>query len=276
MIKYKDLKEYLNNKFYDEIFTSCDEFLKYNIKDLYLFSNNIPNPFKSTLDDVKITSLYSERKSDNNIIIKAIVLLNIIIKGKINRRKYVDNEEELIYRYVEILISTDFEKTFKNFKVTKVNPIADKTKYDSLNSLSNSFVPYMEEKHLDDYANLFLKELYPNALKQATKLPVEDIANKLGLNVKYLNLEDDIFGKIYFINNYENKINAKTILIDTNKSFINGIGNTKNTIIHECVHWFYHRNFFYLQHLLDPSISCITCSQVESKTHQEKMRNDLM
>lgn len=48
----------------------------------------------------------------------------------------------------------------------------------------------MEEKHLDIYAERFLKAVYSDALNVPMVLPVEEVARKLELTIEYANLEE--------------------------------------------------------------------------------------
>ena len=276
MAKYSNLIDYLNGEFYDNIFLSCSKYFNLHAEEFNLHSNYVTVPFKKNVTDIKVTSLYSENAENQYIIIKAIVMLEITIKGKTYGKKYSDVDCERVNEYVEVIIKTKFETKFEDFKVIKVNHIDDKSRYNAVGSSTKNLVPYMEESKLDIYAEKFLKELYPQALYKPTELPVIEIAKKLNLDIKYKKLDDDLFGQIYFLDDENYNIKAKTVFIDTEKSFINGIGNTKNTIIHECVHYYYHRRFFALQHLLDNSKSSIYCVNVESDSHNnEKYSEDL-
>ncbi len=274
MAKYKDLKDYLYSNYYDEIFYKCKKYFDSNKYMFSLYSTNIPNPFKSDIDDLTITSLYSEDAEQSYIKIKAIVRLDVFIKGKTNRNKYSDIEEECLYRYVEVIIKTKFETSFEDLRIIEINHIDEKSRFNFLNSSTKNLVPYMQEKDLDSYAEKFLQAIYPNALKKPMKLPINKILERLGLTIKFGNLPDDVFGRIYFLDDEQESIFAKTIVVDKTKFFINGLESTKNTVIHECVHWFYHRRFFALQHLLDASLSSITCTQVESREHYSSKYTD--
>lgn len=101
-----------------------------------------------------------------------------------------------------------------------------------------NLIPYINTESLDDYASKFLLEIYPKAYNTPAPLPVEMIAERLGLKIVYNNEKAD--GAIYFENDphIEISLNSKK-------------GRINNTIIHECVHWFYHHNYLTLQHLLN-------------------------
>ena len=151
MSQYKSLSDYLNKKYYDVIFKACEKYFIQNRGQFNLFSQRIPIPFDSHVSDFEITSLYSEKEISKNLIIKATARLDIVIKGRTSLGKNSDIEEECLYRYVEIIIKTKFEYEFKDFIVSKVCCIDDKSNYKRIGASTNKLVPYMIEKDLDTY-----------------------------------------------------------------------------------------------------------------------------
>lgn len=59
------------------------------------------------------------------------------------------------------------------------------------------------------------------------------------------------------------KISKGTILINRDTTFMQSLGGVNNTIIHECVHWEFHKKFFELQHILNPEIKNTFCETVD-------------
>ena len=133
-----------------------------------------------------------------------------------------------------------------------------KKQYKAEKNLSKNLIPYFSVSSLDYHATKFLEKYCPQALEKPMALPVLDIANKMNLKIIYEPLNEDIFGKTYFIeseetmDNEEKKvISSGTIVINNKTEFMKLIESQNNTIIHECVHWEYHKNFFELQYLLN-------------------------
>ena len=146
----------------------------------------------------------------------------------------------------------------KNFKITGVEEYS-KEEFDGRNNLSRSLLPYLYVKDADDVAEQFLKEYCPAALEEPMRLPAVEVAANMGLEIYSAPLENNICGKIYFdpatvkiykkyplLDLTEANISAGSILIDPNCKF----GTLSNTIIHECVHWKWHRLFFEMKKLL--------------------------
>lgn len=126
-------------------------------------------------------------------------------------------------------------------------------------------IPYFSVSSLDYHATKFLEKYYPKALEKPMALPVLEIANKMNLKIIYEPLNEDVFGKTYFVESEEivgNKekriISSGTMVINNKTEFMKLIESQNNTIIHECVHWEYHKNFFELQYLLNEENKSIT------------------
>ena len=122
-----------------------------------------------------------------------------------------------------------------------------------------------KRQSLDYHATKFLEKYYPKALEKPMALPVLEIANKMNLKIIYEPLNEDVFGKTYFVESEEivgNKekriISSGTMVINNKTEFMKLIESQNNTIIHECVHWEYHKNFFELQYLLNEENKSIT------------------
>lgn len=164
----------------------------------------------------------------------------------------------------------------KNFKITSVEKYSKK-EFDGRNNLSRSLLPYLYVKDADDVAEQFLKEYCPAALEEPMRLPAVEVAANMGLEIYSAPLENNICGKIYFdpatekiykkyplLDLTEANISAGSILIDPDCKF----GTLSNTIIHECVHWKWHRLFFEMKKLLtkDPVSMAYKESGYSNKT----------
>ena len=122
-----------------------------------------------------------------------------------------------------------------------------------------SLVPVISKAQFDDVATEFLTEYYPEALKTPRAVPIVDIAkNKMGLKIltQYRLSEDfSIFGQMCFTSGlatiYDKdedeyrdiKVRRGTMLIDPDTYMRRNYGCFNNTVAHECVHWYKHRNY---------------------------------
>ncbi len=122
-----------------------------------------------------------------------------------------------------------------------------------------SLVPVISKSQFDSVATEFLTEYCPEALLKPMAVPIVDIAKKkMGLRIiaEYRLSEDfSIYGQICFTSGmipiYDRdedeyrdiKVRRGTILIDPDTLRERNIGCLHNTVAHECVHWYKHRNY---------------------------------
>ena len=71
-----------------------------------------------------------------------------------------------------------------DFKVDRIKPYKSASPKDSDGqAVSSNIVPIIYKKDLDDIANEFLAEYYPEALVKPVPVPIADIAEKMGLTI---------------------------------------------------------------------------------------------
>lgn len=144
-------------------------------------------------------------------------------------------------------------------------------------SLSRSGVPHIKKVDLDDLAQTFLEKYYPQALKSPTKVDVLEVVSAMKLSIIETRLSSDfsIFGKMVFKDtvidtyNHNNQLIKRTIrkgmiCADEEVSLKRNQGSLNNTIIHECVHWEFHRIYHEIQMLLDESHDSVSCRTEEN------------
>lgn len=122
-----------------------------------------------------------------------------------------------------------------------------------------SLVPVISKSQFDAVATEFLTEYCPEALLRPMAVPIIDIAKeKMGLKIiaEYRLSEDfSIYGQICFTSGlipvydrdedefHDIKVRRGTILIDPDTLRERNIGCLHNTVAHECVHWYKHKNY---------------------------------
>lgn len=121
-------------------------------------------------------------------------------------------------------------------------------------------VEFLSRKQIDLEAEIFLKKYRPLALKQATKLDLENlIENDLELEIDYQNLdpEHQILGATIFKDGYLNvytegkkelkKFNKNTMVFDSKLSEdYKQEGRFLFTLAHEIGHWILHKKHFFI------------------------------
>jgi len=153
-------------------------------------------------------------------------------------------------------------------------------------------VPVISKAQFDDVAREFLNEYFPQALEAPMRVPIVDIAkNKIGLKVitEYRLSEDfSIYGQICFTSGlatiYDRdedeyrdlKVRRGTVFIDPDTLRERNIGCMHNTVAHECVHWYKHRNYYLYNNGKDVkrSIAFRCPTEEKDESFQRKWHNE--
>ncbi|HEM3512534.1 ImmA/IrrE family metallo-endopeptidase [Streptococcus suis] len=156
-------------------------------------------------------------------------------------------------------ITLDYYLSFQNsgsYELLFVDAKAGvKDNYDETNSLRKDLIPYISSSRYDNEAELFLREVYPEALDKPMPIDAFDVALRLQLEAKPYRFDScsQILGRTYFDKVKDEEVDGGviaegTVLYDTNHG---NTGRLNNTIIHECFHWYKHRHYFSLKKLLE-------------------------
>jgi hypothetical protein len=133
----------------------------------------------------------------------------------------------------------------------------------------NSLIPFIPPSEYDKVAQEFLEEYCPEALRHPMAIPIEKIAEDMGLMVQYVCLseETDIYGATIFTDGvleiydpeeglYDKKFfKRKTVLIDSEAVKKTNVGCKHNTLAHECIHWYKHRWYYKMQQFTMPRMA---------------------
>ena len=272
MKTYSRFEDYLQDKYYNEIFYAIRNYVYENGQDLRLYSFLVTDAEYYKLDDIHVKGVRFnlDQTRDNNLLFTVSVEANVIISGHGQR----DYEEDNQAPWFSVSLSGVLCDGLKNVHVLGVEEYT-KSKYNAETALSHYLVPYLYAKNLDKEAENFLKRHYPEALLKPTKLSMDHLLKNMGLVERYAPLNDKVFGCTYFRDAQvsvcdksggdikEEQISAGTVLVNPNICFMRNIGSENNTIVHECVHWDRHRRFFEIQKILNKDIKAIKCETVK-------------
>lgn len=168
----------------------------------------------------------------------------------------------------------DLEKDLADFSVNGIDIYNSKDKYKR--KLYDSLVPVIYRDDYEQAAMDFLKRNYPKGLVQPGYIDPIEVAKGMGLHViqRAITKDCSVFGQVYFrdcdtelYNDDTDEMEtvhvpARTILVDPQTYFLYNLGKVSNTIIHECVHWDFHRKAFELDRLCNNDVSMIGCRVV--------------
>lgn len=278
--KYDTFAAYLEDVYYNQIFSKIKSYLFNNKGRLDLSTSVVPDPSYVELSDFKIMGVNFHESDTDRIECKVTVRAEIEISGR-GRRDYESDSTEC---WISIPLSATLRNGLQQVSIGYASEYSREL-FRAEDALTKYLVPYIYAKDLDKHAERFLEKYCPRALEEPMPLPIKEIVEKMGLTVYHAPLPDGIFGRTYFndanVEVFTNKTCSETedrticpgtILVNPDVVFMRNIGSTNNTIIHECVHWDKHYKFFELQKLLNPDIQAISCAVVED---YKKKSNEL-
>lgn len=272
--------KYIEDNYYNEIFATIKRMVVSSRKAFH--SIIIDSVNYAELDDIRIKSirfLCSNDRTDTSITFNATVQAEIIVSG-MGRKDY---EYDRLDSWYSVKITADLSDGFNNFRIVSTEEYS-KAKYIKEEAVTKYLAPYMYSDNLDDFAEEFLLKIFPEALDNPIRLPVDKVLKSMGLSLYYAPLSNNVFGKTFFADSIEKVFNEnhhvietlvtdKTILVNPNVFFMRDVGSINNTIIHECVHQYFHRKFFFFIKLFynELDYKCIQCETAEKKA----LNNDI-
>lgn len=278
--KYDTFAAYLEDVYYNQIFSKIKSYLFNNKGRLDLSTSVVPDPSYVELSDFKIMGVNFHESDTDRIECKVTVRAEIEISGR-GRRDYESDSTEC---WISIPLSATLRNGLQQVNFGYASEYSREL-FRAEDALTKYLVPYIYAKDLDKHAERFLEKYCPRALEEPMPLPIKEIVENMGLTVYHAPLPDGIFGRTYFndanVEVFTNKTCSETedraicpgtILVNPDVVFMRNIGSTNNTVIHECVHWDKHYKFFELQKLLNPDIQAISCAVVEN---YKKKSNEL-
>jgi len=271
--KVQSFKEYFEKKYENQIESIAKKYV-YNNRERF-HTNYIPNPTSCYYAEQNVMGIsFKDSNIKNEIFFHLSVIVYVQIKGRAGKYSNNSYDEDTAEEWIGISCSAILDNGLTNVKFLDVDRYS-KQLFNKEKTLSKYLVPYFYSTDLDNRAENFLKKYCEKALMTAMPLPVLEIVEKMGLNIYYAPLTDSIFGRTYFADSNEQVYNPNdvletkvikkgSILINCSVSFMNSVGSENNTIIHECIHWEYHKKFFELQHLLNPEEKSMSCMEVDN------------
>lgn len=269
--KYNSFEEFIQLNYLDTINEAMVEYIKE--KELNTYNNEIVCVFNEfCIQKIEVIKVkFTKSKIDH-------VEFSVVFKAEYELAGGNDDNGEIYVsitkeKFFEFKMNGSFKEGFKGKQREEIEKLEEEP--DEV--LSSGLVPIISTDDMDLYASKFLKEFCPEALKAPIKLNITEMLKKMNIDYYYAPLEDGIFGKTYFaidkVRVYtENLLKTKTInikpgtiLVDIAKHIKRNEGSFRNTLIHECVHWYFHRNYFELRLCLNSEDTYVACYKRENK-----------
>lgn len=274
MKKYASFAEYLQDNYYNEIFKAVKRYLLSKGRN-GLSSYVVLDPRYFELDDIHVKNVSFSSEDGTLIQFNAAVEADVILKG-MGKKDYEADMKNPWYTVSFVGLLND---GLSMVTITGVDEYF-KDKFDSKTTLSRYLVPYLYSKDLEEEAEKFLQKYCREALKEPMPIPIDKLVENMSLEMYEAPLPDNIFGKMCFAEDTVDVFNENgeveeqlifpgTILINPDIFFMRNIGSRNNTIVHECVHWDRHKNFFEMQNLLHSDLKALECSVTEKKLERD-------
>lgn len=266
----RSFKDYVADRFYNELFAAIQSYTADNYDDLDLRLYRVRNIGGIEMSDIEVKFVSVNDLPDMKIDFDVAVEAEL----EVRESDYHYDESENCRKWFMLKCSGDLDCNLDDFTISSVTEYTSKNKQSK--PMSDSLVPIINKEQLESVATDFLSRHYPEALK--TPMPVEPqvLAEKMGLVVEMREITKDfsVFGQIYFHDcdaefydedsneMVQTHVDGRTIFVDPKAYFLRNLGSVNNTIVHECVHWDQHRKAFELERLYNSSASKIKCQVV--------------
>lgn len=266
----RSFKDYVADRFYNEVFAAIQSYTTDNYDDLDLRLYRVRNIGGIELSDIEVKFVSVNDLPGMKIEFDVVVETEL----EVRESDYHYDESENCRQWFMLTCSGDLASNLDDFTISSV------TEYNSKNKqpkpMSDSLVPIIHKEQLESVATDFLRRHYPEALKTPMAIEPQVLAEKMGLTVEMREITKDfsVFGQLYFHDcdavfydedsdeMVQTHVDARTIIVDPKAFFLRNLGSVNNTIVHECVHWELHRKAFELERLYNESVSKIQCETV--------------
>ncbi|SHF37063.1 ImmA/IrrE family metallo-endopeptidase, partial [Caloramator proteoclasticus] len=266
----RSFKDYVAERFYNEIFATIQNYVIENKDTIDLWLYRVRNIGEIELSDIEVkfvsVSDLPEMKIEFDIVVEAEL--------EVRESDYHYDESENCRQWFQLKCSGDLKCNLDDFIIYSVTDYTSKNKQPK--PMSDSLVPFIYSEQLESVATEFLRKNYPEALKTPMAVDPQLLAEKMGLKIEIRDITKDftVFGQIFFHDceaefydknsdkMVQTHVIAKTIFVDPKVYFLRNLGSVNNTIVHECVHWALHRKAFELERLYNNSVTKIKCQVV--------------
>jgi len=258
MANIRSLKDYIDARYYNDIYKELAGYIADNPGRLDVYSHKVKHPNEAELADMFVKHVNASDSVGDEILLDAIVEAEISIAETVRRSR---ETAEAFQMFRIPCVANITSGKFQTFTIGEPVVYSRQAQNKTAILSNTNLVPIIAKDDFDGVANAFLSEFCPDALSTPTPVDIAEVVNRMGITVLKVQLSHNltVFGKIVFndcevdIWNPEthehNFISVKggTILIDPNVYFMRNLGSYNNTIIHECIHWYKHRRHYWLK-----------------------------
>ncbi len=259
-----DLERFIYEKCYEPIWESVELYLSKHIAQLEFPYSNIKYPDHAMLQDILLEYTDHIFTEEDSLSFDAIISCTIYLTEK----SYYNERTCETTAWFRVSCKAVLKEKIEAFSISQITPYEALDKSTRNNMATANMVPILAREQMDQEATCFLTKYFPLALEEPMPLPISDIAEKMGLNViEGYCLSDDfsIFGEIFYtstnaelydvflLNKLKMEVQRGTILVDAKTFWERNVGCVNNTIAHEVYHWYKHRVYASIKHILNGS-----------------------
>lgn len=280
----RSFTEYVQNTFYNALFAAAQDYVVDHPGSLDPGHRHVRRAGIPEVCDISVEHVWCHNKPGMRIGFDVAFSVEFCVQER--DYHYDDCDECCDWLLAEC--EGDLEKKLSDFVIKDVRIYDGKAR--KRDPLDDALVPVMKREELDSYAERFLEKYCPKAIENPGYLDPLELAASMGLTVKQTHIRKDgsVFGQTCFKDCeaelydpdtdscYKEQIPAGTILVDPDVVFEYNLGAFNNTVVHECVHWAFHRKAFLLESLFSNSASSIRCKVVGGAAGEKKDSRDWM
>lgn len=268
----RSFTEYVKNSLYNQLWKALEDYLETaDPSELDLQLSKVRNPGQLELYDTDLQFINVTDLPGSMIAFTVVTDATLIIH---DIDQYHNDETDCDHQWFTLKCTGDLDKHLNDMTVNAITVYSGHERRHR--RLSDSLVPVMRKEDLEQVADEFLNKYYPEARLQPMWIDPVKLAERMGLTVicHTISSEGTVFGQIYFREaeatlydekteqTIKQKVSPGTIIVDPNVAFQRNLGAYNNTIVHECVHWEYHKKAFALEQLFNEDASRIRCKVV--------------
>jgi DNA-binding Xre family transcriptional regulator len=263
----RSFKNYVGHRFYNELFNAVRDCLNRNAGRITTKSQQVRQVDQAWLSDIRVKHVFVEDQPGARIAFDVLVEADYEVSERDRRMDRYSEEAD----WFKVSCMGDLSRNLDDFTITGTEVYNAFGKQH--NPLSGALVPIIRSEDLEDVAKNFVTQYYPEALRGSVAVNPYTLVERMGLTVQEKSITPDasIFGQIFFVDceaehyNIETgecekaAVKGGTIFVDPANFFLRNLGSVYNTIVHECVHWHFHRKAFELERLYNEEATQIQC-----------------
>ena len=266
---------------YRPIWTAMSNYIAQHLSLLDLTYSRIKYPDTAFIEDMLLEFTRNIQVNEDTLKFDAILSCTV----NITETSYEGDKSGEISQWLTASCEATITDHLESLTVTSVHRyIPSRKPISPSQNFSANIVPILYKKDLESEAAAFLEKYCPKALETPMPVPITDIAKEMGLEIIEGNrISDDfsVFGEVYFtsgeaevfdlfkISKRTIRVRRGTILIDAFTFWERNLGCVKNTIAHEVFHWYKHRMYAAIKHILYGE-AFVACRCPSSMIYPEK------